>query len=65
MKVITMEKKQTILQQLEAIAGEICDHYCKFPDQYDVEGMTEDEYSEKLLNEHCLMCPLVQFLSEE
>lgn len=64
MKVITVETKQTIRQQLEAIAGEICDHYCKFPDQYDVQGMTEDEFTEKLVKERCAMCPLVQFLSE-
>lgn len=64
MKVITVEKKQTIRQQLEAVASEICDHYCKFPDQYDVVGLTEDEYTEKLVEERCVMCPLLQFLSE-
>ena len=44
----------TIIQQLEAIAGEICDNYCKWPELYD--DMDE------LCSEHCDECPLTQKL---
>lgn len=57
-------EKPTIHKQLEQIASEICDHYCKWPDQYFQTNETEDAYTEKLVEEKCLMCPLVQFLSE-
>lgn len=59
-----MRIEQSIRQQLEEIASEICDHYCKYPGEYDVERLTEEEFSEKLVAAHCEMCPLVQFLSK-
>lgn len=57
------EQSPNIGKQLEAIAGEICDHYCKFADQYYADADSEDKYTEKLVMEHCEMCPLVQFLA--
>lgn len=56
--------KPTIRKQLEQIASEICDHYCKWPDQYFQTNDNEDAYAETLVEEKCMMCPLVQFLSE-
>lgn len=55
------DEKPNIGKQLEAIASEICDHYCKFPDQYYIDADNEDVYTEKLVTEHCNMCPLAQF----
>ena len=48
-----MEEK-TIANQLEDIAGEICNNYCKYPDQWDEdkEGMDISE------SEYCQKCPL-------
>lgn len=54
----------TIRGQLEQIASEICDRYCKWPDQYFQTNENEDISTEKLVEEKCIMCPLVQFLSE-
>ena len=56
--------KLTIQNQLEQIASEICDRYCKWPDQYFQTNENEDIRTEKLVEEKCMMCPLVQFLSE-
>ncbi len=48
-----MEDKQTIPQILEGIAEEICDKYCKWPDQWDEES--NGELSE---SDICANCPL-------
>lgn len=48
-----MAENKTIPQLLEDIASEICDHYCKYPEQY--QGDKQDD----LFNEHCDNCPLV------
>lgn len=45
------EKRKTLSQQMEDIIGEVCDRYCKFPEQFSA----EDE--DKLL-EICMNCPL-------
>lgn len=51
-----------VKKSLEVIASEICDHYCRFPDEY--AGIEfEDEATALLSEEHCQMCPLVQFLT--
>lgn len=56
-------KLPDVKKELEIIASEICDHYCKFPDQYfDTDGC-EDEQADKLRSEHCESCPLLQFLT--
>lgn len=52
-----------IMKQLEQIASEICDHYCKFPDEYFQEDAGYDASTEKLVEERCTLCLLVQFLS--
>lgn len=52
-----------IKKTMENIASEICDHYCKFPDQYFCAG-DEDAETEELVEQHCNMCPLVQFLCD-
>ena len=44
-------KPQTIAQIVEEVSEEICDHYCKWPEQYG-----DDESG--LLNEKCDGCPL-------
>ena len=43
----------TISQQLEEIANEICNDYCKYPDEWDEEK--DGELSE---SEVCRNCPL-------
>ena len=47
----------TIQQQLEHIANDICDTYCKFPAQYDC---SDDTATDKLIKEHCDNCPLMK-----
>ena len=42
----------TIPQLLDKIAGEMCDKYCKFPDQ----EKDEDE----LFKKHCDKCPMLK-----
>lgn len=44
-------KPKTIAQIVEEVSEEICDHYCKWPEQYG-----DDESG--LLNEKCDGCPL-------
>lgn len=44
------DKPQTIAQIVEVVCEEICDHYCKWPDQY------KDE--DALIEEKCNDCPL-------
>lgn len=41
---------RTVTQQLDRIAEEICENYCKYPDQY-------KDYDE-MLNDVCDGCPL-------
>jgi len=40
--------------ELEEVAGEICDHYCKFPEAY---GDREDD-NQRMIEEKCNKCPL-------
>lgn len=44
----------TITEQLEAIAEDFCNHYCKYPDLWDEEA----EGCELSESEHCQNCPL-------
>lgn len=41
---------------LDHMAGEICDKYCKWPEQY--KDDTGEELETKLYDEHCEKCPL-------
>lgn len=51
-----------VKKSLANIASEICVNYCKLPDEY--AGIEfEDEATALLSEEHCQMCPLVQFLT--
>lgn len=47
----------SIVRMLERIATEMCDKYCKFPDQYT--GDNDDENTEKLIEEHCMFCHMI------
>lgn len=51
-KVLKKRKEMTIPEQLDKIAGEMCDKYCKFPDQ----AKDEDE----LFKNHCDKCPMLK-----
>ena len=44
--------KQKVVSVIENVCEEICNHYCKWPEQYGA-----DEY-EDLLEEKCNFCPL-------
>ena len=48
-----MEDKQTIPQILESVAEEICQKYCKWPDQWD-----EEEKGELSESDICANCAL-------
>lgn len=43
-----MEK--TIPQIIEDVKEQMCDHYCKYPEQYD--------NNDKMIEEQCTHCPL-------
>ncbi len=49
-----MEKIKTISQELEEIAEDMCNHYCKWPGLWDP-GKEGKELCE---SEHCQNCPL-------
>lgn len=44
----------SITKQLEEISNEICNNYCKYPEQWD----EEKEGCELCESEHCRNCPL-------
>lgn len=48
----------TIPEQIEEIVGEMCDKYCKFPEQAKREVEDIDEAQEHLWNDYCANCPL-------
>jgi hypothetical protein len=51
-KRLDMSGEMTIPAQLEKITSEMCDKYCKFPDQ----AKDEDE----LFKNHCDKCPMLK-----
>lgn len=52
----------SIPQMMECIASEICEKYCKFPDQYITDNeLLADLMIEQLASDHCAQCPLTQF----
>ena len=48
------EKIKTITQQIEEVAEEICNHYCKWPDIWNEDKMGMELFESK----HCQECPL-------
>lgn len=52
------KERMTIGEQLEAIAGEICDSYCKYPDEAGKKFEDPDEAMEWVGVTHCENCPL-------
>lgn len=44
---------ESIVTEIQNIAEEICDHYCKYPELY-----KDDEDMAELLDEHCQGCPV-------
>lgn len=49
--------KKTITQQIQEIAEEVCNHYCKYPDLWD----EEKEGIELSESDICANCPLSRF----
>jgi len=49
---------ERITKQLEKIAEEICDNYCKFPQEYNSRTDDPDKNWELLSKEKCENCPL-------
>lgn len=43
------------ISEIEYIAGEICDHYCKFPEAY---YTGHDDDNQRMIEERCNKCPL-------
>lgn len=50
-----------IIKELETVASEICDKYCKWPQEYEGISEYEDECAQRLADERCCNCPLNQF----
>ena len=48
------KKDMTVTEQIEAIAEDFCNLYCKYPDLWDEEA----EGCELSESEHCQNCPL-------
>lgn len=57
---INMEDFADITDLIEAIKMEICDHYCKWPEQYSFDGTSyqDGEQLERMIDERCEGCPL-------
>ena len=53
-KRLDMSGEMTIPAQLEKITNEMCDKYCKFPDQASKESKDEDY----LFRTYCDKCPM-------
>lgn len=47
-----------IIDQLQKIADEMCDKYCKYPEQYESQYDDTDEAWDKMMCEVCDNCPL-------
>ena len=48
------DKTKTITQQIQEVADDFCDNYCKYPDIWD----EEKEGCELSESDHCRNCPL-------
>ena len=53
---------QEIIRQLNEIADEICDNYCKYAEKMIPEkpGDDEDMLEEMLYDQYCSKCPLMR-----
>ena len=49
-----------LLYDIEQIVSEICDKYCKYPEEYGKKFKDEDVATENLCNEKCDHCPLMK-----
>ena len=49
-----MEEKPTINQIVEDVKKDICDHYCKWPEEWDAEANPNVEFVDAV----CAYCPL-------
>ena len=49
------EKQTTVFGILEDVANEMCDKYCKYPDEYAKQYGEDDE---RMCDEVCNKCPL-------
>ena len=47
-----------VVETLTKLCEEMCDNYCKFPDQYYAKYKDSDEAIDMLLKEKCEDCPL-------
>lgn len=47
-----------ITDELVEIVNEVCDKYCKYPEQYYSQYKDPDEACDVLLKERCENCPL-------
>lgn len=50
---------ENIIKTIEAVAEEICSHYCKYPEQYDP---AEHDGVELFESEICNNCPLTKYM---
>ena len=53
----------TVRETIEKVANEICDHYCKMPEEFNKthEGNYDDDNNlEVFYEEYCSKCPLNQ-----
>jgi len=57
--------RMNIPKQLERLASEMCDEYCKYPDQvhelYQKDKIEDDEY-DYLMEHYCEKCPITRML---
>lgn len=53
-----MSKMSNRQIELEEIKADICDNYCKYPEQYWLEYEDSVEAHEQMLREQCEECPL-------
>ena len=57
-----MADEKTIVRQIEQIAEDICDNYCKYPELYAAQYKDPDESESRLLSEKCDNCPLLRLV---
>ena len=50
------EKKVDVSKIIEAVKFEMCDHYCKYPNQYQAD--IDDVNFARMITEKCDECPL-------
>ncbi len=52
------KERMTIAEQLNVIAEEICDSYCKYPDLMKQKFEDPDEAMDYIGDTYCVNCPL-------